>query len=57
MKNCKTNPRSEIAGAVPEGVVPEPSRKYELLLHEGVEAYKKEGPKFMQRLVAKQKAN
>ena len=28
----------------------------ELLLHEGVEAYKKEAPKFMQRLVAKQKA-
>ncbi len=28
----------------------------ELLLHEGVEAYKKEGSKFMQRLVAKQKA-
>jgi len=27
----------------------------ELLLHEGVEAYKKEGDKFMQRLVAKQK--
>jgi hypothetical protein len=24
--------------------------------HEGVEAYKKEGPKFMQRLVSKQKA-
>ena len=28
----------------------------EMLLHEGVEAYKKEGPKFMQRLVATQKA-
>ena len=28
----------------------------EMLLHEGVEADKKEGPKFMQRLVAKQKA-
>jgi hypothetical protein len=28
----------------------------ELLPPEGVEAYKKEGPKFMQRLVAKQKA-
>lgn len=28
----------------------------EMLLHEGVKAYKKEGPKFMQRLVAKQKA-
>ena len=27
----------------------------EMLLHEGVEAYKMEGPKFMQRLVAKQK--
>ena len=29
----------------------------EMLVHEGVEAYKKEGPKFMQRLVAKQKAS
>src|ERR1035437_7750845 len=28
----------------------------EMLLHEGVEAYKKEGPKFIQRLVAKQRA-
>ena len=28
----------------------------EMLLHEGVEAYKKEGPKFMHRLVAKQKS-
>jgi hypothetical protein len=28
---------------------------WEMLLHEGVEAYKKEGPKFIQRLVAKQK--
>ena len=28
----------------------------ELLLSEGVQAYKKEGPKFIQRLVAKQKA-
>ena len=27
----------------------------EMLLYEGVDAYKKEGPKFMQRLVAKQK--
>jgi hypothetical protein len=27
----------------------------ELLLVEGVEAYKKDGPKFIQRLVAKQK--
>ena len=27
----------------------------EMLLREGVEAYKKEGPKFIQRLVAKQK--
>jgi len=27
----------------------------ELLLYESVEAYKKEGPKFMQRLIAKQK--
>jgi hypothetical protein len=29
----------------------------EMLLHEGVEAYKKEGPKFMQRPVAKQNAS
>jgi hypothetical protein len=28
----------------------------EMLLHEGVEAYKKEGAKFIQRLVAKQKS-
>jgi hypothetical protein len=28
----------------------------EMLLQEGVEAYKNEGPKFMQRRVAKQKA-
>ena len=27
----------------------------EMLLYEGVEAYKKEGAKFMQRLIAKQK--
>ena len=26
-----------------------------MLLYEGIEAYKKEGPEFMQRLVAKQK--
>jgi hypothetical protein len=31
------------------------SQVCELLLHEGVEAYKKEGAKFMRRLVAKQK--
>jgi hypothetical protein len=31
------------------------SQVCELLLSEGVQAYKKEGPKFMQRLVAKQK--
>jgi hypothetical protein len=28
----------------------------EMLVHEGVEACKKNGPKFMQHLVAKQKA-
>jgi len=28
----------------------------ELLLSEGVQTYRKEGPKFMQRLVAKQKS-
>jgi hypothetical protein len=27
----------------------------QMLLYEGVEAYNKEGPKFMQRLIAKQK--
>jgi hypothetical protein len=32
------------------------SQVCEMLLYEGVEASKKEGPKFMQRLVAKQKA-
>jgi hypothetical protein len=31
------------------------SQVCELLLSEGVQAYKKEGPKFMQRLVARQK--
>jgi hypothetical protein len=32
------------------------SQVCELLLSEGVQTYKKEGPKYMQRLVAKQKA-
>ena len=32
------------------------SQVCELLLTEGVQAYKKEGSKFMQRLVARQKA-
>lgn len=32
------------------------SQVCELLLSEGVQVYKKEGPKFIQRLVAKQKA-
>ena len=32
------------------------SQVCEMLLYEGTEAYKKEGPKFIQRLVAKQKA-
>ena len=31
------------------------SQVCEMLLHEGVDAYKKDGPKFIQRLVAKQK--
>jgi hypothetical protein len=31
------------------------SQVCELLLEDGIEAYKKEGPKFMQRLIAKQK--
>jgi len=33
------------------------SQVCELLLAEGVEAYKRDGPRFMQRLVAKQKAS
>ena len=32
------------------------SQVCEMLLSEGVQAYKKEGPKFIQRLVAKQKS-
>ena len=32
------------------------SQVCELLLSEGVQTYKREGPKFIQRLVAKQKA-
>ena len=32
------------------------SQVCEMLLYEGVEAYKKDGPKFLQRLVGKQKA-
>ena len=32
------------------------TRVCEMLLNEGIEAYKKEGNKFIQRLVAKQKA-
>jgi hypothetical protein len=32
------------------------SQVCEMLLYEGVEAYKKEGSKFIQRLVAKQKS-
>jgi hypothetical protein len=32
------------------------SQVCELLLSEGIHAYKKEGPKFIQRLVAKQKS-
>ena len=31
------------------------SQVCEMLLYDGVEAYKREGPKFIQRLVAKQK--
>lgn len=31
------------------------SQVCEMLLYEGIEAYKKEGPRFIQRLVAKQK--
>jgi hypothetical protein len=32
------------------------SQVCEMILYEGTEAYKKDGPKFIQRLVAKQKA-
>ena len=32
------------------------SQVCEMFLYEGVEAYKKDGPKFIQRLVARQKA-
>jgi hypothetical protein len=32
------------------------SQVCEMLLYEGLEAYKKDGPKFIQRLVAKQKS-
>jgi hypothetical protein len=32
------------------------SQVCEMLLYDGVETYKKEAPKFMQRLIAKQKA-
>jgi hypothetical protein len=32
------------------------SQVCEMLLYEGVDSYKEEGPKFVQRLVAKQKA-
>ncbi len=32
------------------------SQVCEMLLYEGLEVYKKDGPKFMQRLVAKQKS-
>jgi hypothetical protein len=31
------------------------SQVCKMLMYEGIEAYKKEGPKFIQRLVAKQK--
>jgi hypothetical protein len=47
--------KNEIQG-IARGEARSISQVCELLLSEGVQAYKKEGPKFMQRLVAKQKA-
>ena len=47
--------KSEIQG-IADSEARSISQVCELLLSEGVQAYKKEGPKFMQRLVAKQKA-
>ena len=47
-----TKPIHEIANREARSL----SQICELLLSEGVQAYRKEGPKFLQRLVAKQKA-
>jgi hypothetical protein len=47
--------KSEIQG-IADNEARSISQVCELLLSEGVQAYKKEGPKFIQRLVAKQKA-
>jgi len=47
--------KSEIQG-IADSEARSISQVCELLLSEGVQVYKKEGPKFMQRLVAKQKA-
>ena len=48
-------PPDEIQG-IAHGEARSISQVCELLPVEGVQAYKKEGPKFIQRLVAKQKA-
>jgi hypothetical protein len=47
--------KSEIQG-IADNEARSISQVCELLLSEGVQAYKKEGPRFIQRLVAKQKA-
>ena len=53
LRNCLCwNEIQEIANSEARSI----SQVCELLLSEGVQAYKKEGPKFIQRLVAKQKA-
>jgi hypothetical protein len=44
-----------ILGSVEDDEQPNFSQICEMLLYEGLEAYKKDGPKFMQRLIAKQK--
>ena len=51
---CQTKPRSTLFSIESQQISHRQSRL--VLLSEGVEAYKREGPKFMQRLVAKQKA-
>ena len=51
---CQTKPRSALFSIESQQISHRQSRL--VLLSEGVEAYKREGPKFMQRRVAKQKA-
>ena len=47
---------SAIKGAPPDDEQRALSQVCEMFLYEGVEGSKKDGPKFMKRLVAKQKA-